>query len=169
MHLIVADSSPLIYLTRLGFFSLLRILHDSVIVPASVWNEVVIGGAGLPESKALQTAVADGWIQVMAPTVNAPAVGARAADLGAGEVQAIQLARELRAVLATDDAEGRELAEHLGVKVTGTVGILIRATKAGHLPELRPTLDRLRRGTNFRMSEQLYFSALKTVGEHTAR
>ena len=80
MHLIVADSSPVIYLTRLGFFSLLRILHDSVIVPASVWNEVVIGGAGLPESQALQTAVADGWIQVMAPTVNAPALGARAAD-----------------------------------------------------------------------------------------
>ena len=82
MHLIVADSSPLIYLTRLGFFSLLRILHDSVIVPASVWNEVVIGGAGLPESKALQTAVADGWIQVMAPTVNAPYPSCHAVNRG---------------------------------------------------------------------------------------
>ena len=169
MHLIVADSSPLIYLSRLGFFSLLRILHDSVIVPASVWNEVAIGGAGLPESQALQAAVADGWIQVKSPSAKAPELGDREKNLGAGEVHGIQLARELHAVLATDDAEGRALAEHLGVKVTGTVGILIRATKAGHLAELRPALDRLRHGTNFRMSDQLYFSALKTVGEQPAQ
>jgi len=40
MLAVVSDSSPLIYLTRLGQMALLRVLHDSVLVPQAVWDEV---------------------------------------------------------------------------------------------------------------------------------
>ena len=165
MLVVVADSSPVIYLTRLGLFKVLRTLHDTVIVPLAVWEEVVVGGAGFPESDELQRAVADGWIEVKSPSASAASLGSGAATLGAGEIQAIQLAQESLAMLVPDDSEARQFAELLGVRVTGTVGVLIRARNEGHVPELRPVLDRLRTETNFRMSEQLYLAALDLAGE----
>ena len=165
MLVVVADSSPVIYLTRLGLFNMLRALHDEVIVPLAVWNEIVVGGAGFPESEELQRAVADGWIAVRSPGESVAALGSGAATLGAGEIQAIQLARETFAMLVTDDSEARAFAEQLGVRVTGTVGLLIRARNEGHVPELRPVLDRLLTETNFRMSDQLYRAALNLSGE----
>ena len=165
MLVVVADSSPVIYLTRLGLFNMLRTLHDEVIVPLAVWNEIVIGGAGFPESEVLQRAVADGWIEVRSPVESVTSLGSGSAHLGAGEIQAIQLARETLATLVTDESEARAFAEQLGVRVTGTVGLLIRARNEGHVPELRPVLDRLLTETNFRMSDQLYRAALNLAGE----
>lgn len=165
MLVVVADSSPVIYLTRLGLFYVLRTLHDEVIVPPAVWDEIVVGGAGFPESEELQRAVADGWIEVRSPSASVASLGSGAATLGAGEIQAIQLARESLAMLVTDDSEARQFAELLGVRVTGTVGVLIRARNEGHIRGLRAVLDRLLTETNFRMSDQLYRAALELAGE----
>jgi predicted nucleic acid-binding protein len=44
MLAVVSDSSPLIYLTRLDQMPLLQRLHERVIVPQAVWQEVAIGG-----------------------------------------------------------------------------------------------------------------------------
>ena len=167
MLVVVADSSPVIYLTRLGLFNMLRTLHDEVIVPVAVWNEIVVGGAGFPESEVLQRAVADGWIEVRSPVGSVASLGSGSPNLGAGEIQAIQLVRETLATLVTDDSEARQFAELLGVRATGTVGLLVRARNEGHVPELRPVLDRLLIETNFRMSDQLYRAALNLAGERT--
>lgn len=165
MLAVVSDSTPIIYLTRLQLLSLLRRLHETVIIPEAVWQEVTVGGQGLPESGFLRQAVADGWIQIKTPSSDESSLGTIAVGLGRGEVEAILLAKELRALLLTDDAEGRELAERVGLKVSGTLGVLIRGKTEGHLPSLRSLLDRLRRETNFRMTDQLYRNALKDGGE----
>ncbi len=165
MLAVVSDSSPLIYLTRLGHLSLLRKLHESVFVPQAVWDEVAVGGKGLPESAALQEAVGDGWISVKSPAGSASVLGNGAKDLGRADVEAILLARELGAILLTDDAEARDAAESVAVKVTGTVGLLVRARMEGHIPHLQPVLDQLRKRTNFRMTEKLYQQALQEGGE----
>jgi len=44
---VVADSSPLIILTKLGCFDLLNRLFPRVYISAEVHHEVVIAGAGL--------------------------------------------------------------------------------------------------------------------------
>jgi hypothetical protein len=165
MLAVVSDSSPLIYLTRLAQFGLLRQLHDRVLIPQAVWDEVAVGGQGLPESENLRHAVAAGWIQVKSPTVSLPKLSPQAAALGRGELEAIALAKELGALLLTDDSDGREVAESIGVKVSGTVGLLIRARAEGHITRVRPFLDKLRAETNFRMSESLYRQALAESGE----
>ena len=165
MLAVVSDSSPIIYLTRLGLLSLLPRLHESVIVPDPVWQEVAIGGQGLPESENLQKAVAEGWIQVKATGAPRFAMSAEAAALGRGELEAISLAQELGAVLLTDDSDARQFALRQGVKVTGTVGMLIRAKAEGHLVSVKPLLTRLRDESNFQMSQQLYASALMESGE----
>jgi predicted nucleic acid-binding protein len=39
--LIVADSAPLIYLSRVGLLHVLAALFGEVVVPRTVWNEAV--------------------------------------------------------------------------------------------------------------------------------
>jgi len=165
MLAVVCDSSPLVYLSKLQQFRLLRLIYDAVLVPPAVWHEVTVGGQGLAESENLKTAVAEGWMRVETPS----AAGNQAANLppslGRGEVEAIMLACEKGAVLVTDDGLGRSLAVSLGLQVTGTVGVLIQAKRQGHLSSIRPLMDQLRLGTNFRMSEPLYRKAMDVAGE----
>jgi len=165
MLVVVSDSSRLISLTRLGRWSLLRELHDSVFIPQAVWDEVAVGGAGLPESTALREAVRVGWVQVKRPVTAGAPLGEAAEQLGRADGEGILLARELDALLPTDDAEVRVLAESVAVKVSGTVGLLVRAKRDGKIERLRPLLDQLRAQTNFHMSEKLYQTALSDSDE----
>ncbi len=165
MVLVVCDSTPLIYLARLGRFDLLRKLHESVLLPPAVWHEVAVVGSELPEGQQVQLAAKEQWLRVESPRAELQLRGVEVEDLDLGEKQALQLAIEQHALLIIDEALGRAVATRLGLKVTGTVGLLIRARREGLLMSLRTELDRLRSETNFRMSEILYRDALRSVGE----
>lgn len=165
MLAVVSDSSPLIYLTRLGRLPLLRECFDRSFVPLAVWDEVAVRGWGLPESVALREAVAEGWIQVRRPGGNAADLGKAAESLGRADAEAVLLARELGALLLTDDAEVREAAASVALRVTGTVGLLLRAKRERKIGQLKPLLELLRARTNFRMSDTLYQTVLREAGE----
>ena len=45
----VANATPLIALSIIGELDLLAILFEEVLVPPSVWEEVVLQGEGRPE------------------------------------------------------------------------------------------------------------------------
>jgi hypothetical protein len=162
---VVCDSSPLVYLSKLGRFGLLRPIYDAVLVPPAVWREVAVGGAGRPESNNLKASVSEGWIQVEPPKDLDRLIGSFPKELGLGEMEAIALARERRAVLVTDDSLGRATGKSLGLEVTGTLGVLIRAKQHGHLDAVRPLIDQLKRETNFRITPDVYSDALKMAGE----
>lgn len=166
MLAVVCDSTPLVYLSKLGRFALLRRAYDEVLVPPAVWQEVATGGAGRSESDNLKAAVSEGWIHVEPPEDLDRLIGAFPKELGRGEMEAIALAREKRAVLVTDDSLGRATAKSLGLEVTGTIGVLIRAKHHGHLTAIRPLIERLRSETNFRISPNVYSDALRIAGEH---
>ncbi len=102
----------------------------------------------------MQLAAKEQWLRVESPRAELQLRGVEVEDLDLGEKQALQLAIEQHALLIIDD-----------LKVTGTVGLLIRARREGLLMSLRTELDRLRSETNFRMSEILYRDALRSVGE----
>jgi len=61
--IVVADSSPLVILTKLGYFDLLNRLFPHLCIPAEVHDEVVIAGAGLPGASEVSKAE---WIEVKA-------------------------------------------------------------------------------------------------------
>ena len=165
MLLVVCDSSPLIYLARLDRFDLLRQLHEAVLVPPAVWDEVAVQGADLPEGKETKRACAEGWLTVSKPQSHLTISAADAEDLDPGEEEAIQLAIEKNCLLAIDEKHGRYVAAKLGLKVIGTVGLLIRGRREGIISSLRAEPDRLRSETTFRMSESLYRDALLAVAE----
>ena len=48
--LIICDSSPLILLAKVDQLGLFRAMADEVWIPAAVWAEVVVKGAGRPEA-----------------------------------------------------------------------------------------------------------------------
>jgi len=59
--IVVSNSSPLILLSKLGHFDLLRRLFNQIAVSQEVWDEVVVRGAGRPGAAEAQQA---NWIRV---------------------------------------------------------------------------------------------------------
>ena len=164
MPCVVADTSPLFYLAKLGRFALLRDLYGRVLVPPEVWRETLAGGQAEPAlAPIFRTAEADGWLVITAATV--PSRDPGLSRLDPGERQAISLAKELGAKLVIDEKRGRTVAAQLGLTVTGTLGVLVDAKLNGLIPALAPELAKLRRETGFRFSEKLAQFALRRADE----
>ena len=53
----------------------------------------------------------------------------KAFEIRFGEAQAIVLARKINALLLIDESSGRALAEALGLKVKGTIYVIMRAVR----------------------------------------
>lgn len=158
----VSNASPLVNLARIGRLELLRDLFGEMCVPDAVWEEVVVAGEGQPGAQLLAQAR---WV-VRRQVQNRSLVQALRQELDAGEAEAIVLALELKAdLLLMDERLGRETAQHLGLKPTGVIGVLIEAKRRGVLPEVRPLLDALRDQAGFRVSERLYERVLVDTGE----
>ncbi|WP_303884140.1 DUF3368 domain-containing protein, partial [Acetomicrobium mobile] len=87
-------------------------------------------------------------------------------QLDYGEAEVIALALEMGARLVLlDEKEAREFARKLGLKVLGTIGLLIWAKKEGIIDNLKVYLDALQMKAGFRVSQQLYKQVLKEVNE----
>ena len=139
---VVADSSPLVILTKLGCFDRLNQLFPRVCISPEVHYEVVIAGAGLPG--ALEVSKAD-WIEVKA--VQNPAglyAAQRKYGLGLGEMSTILLAKELGAnPVLLDDYRARKLAKTEGLAILGSVGLLETLYLRRHLTDLRSAFQQL--------------------------
>jgi hypothetical protein len=68
------------------------------------------------------------------------------------------------ALLILDEQPARRLAVSLGLRVIGTVGLLMAAKERGFLAKVRPELDRLR-AVRFFMDQELYDRVIAQVGE----
>lgn len=163
MPAVVSDTSPLIYLTRLGHFGWLREFYGEVLIPPAVWREITEGGAVFPESDTVRRAVEQGWMKVQTPTPR-PLAGDLAA-LDPGELEAIQLAQETGGLLIIDEAAGRHVATAMGLRIIGILGVLLEGKTRNLIPLVRPELDRLTHCTTFRLSEDLRLRVLSKAGE----
>ena len=85
-------------------------------------------------------------------------------DYGEAEVIALALEKKTDLVLL-DEKEAREVAERLGFRVLGTVGLLIWAKREGLIKSVQENLDALREKAGFRLKPELYKQVLIEVGE----
>ena len=60
---------------------------------------------------------------------------------------------------------GRYLAQRLGLKIAGIVGILLEAKNRQLLGSVRSYLDALRHNAGFYLKDSLYRTALQLAGE----
>lgn len=87
-------------------------------------------------------------------------------ELDAGEAEAIALALELKADrLLIDERLGRQVAQRLGVSVTGLLGVLVAAKQVNLIAELKPILDNLITQAKFWVHPDLYRQILQDVDE----
>ena len=159
--IVISDAGPLIYLGSVGRLALLRDLFGRVIVPQQVWDEVVGGRVERPGSAAVAAA---SWIDVRTP---APSTLAErlVRVLDAGEAAAIGLYHELRAdLLLCDDLEARRMAAAEGVRVVGTLGLLVRGKRAGLVDAVGPILTAML-ALGFRVSPELVDETLRLTEE----
>ncbi len=157
---IVADSSPLIALAIINRLELLPQLYRRVLLPPAVWDEITVRGAGLPGSQAVSEAK---WLEIQAPvqTILEPL----SILVDRGEAEAIALAQSTpNSIVLLDDARARRVAERLGIRRIGTLGILRRGKKAGLIAEVKAEIEQLRtNGIYIRSS--LVEAVLRDVGE----
>ena len=150
--IVVADASPLIALGRVGRLDLLKSLFDRILVPDAVWQEVVVAGGA---RAGVEVVAGAGWIE-RSSVADRTLVGLLRHDLGAGEAEAIVLARELKAdFLLMDERLGRAAARSLGLKVVGLVGVLVEARDRGLLANPNEVVDQLHRQAGFWISAEL--------------
>ncbi len=139
---VVADSSCLIGLSKIGRLAILHDLFGAVLIPEKVYQEVVVSGKGRPGAHEVKN---EPWIATRA-VQNYLAVRALQLHLGGGESEAISLAVECNAdFLILDDLKARQIAEELGLSVVGTVALLYKSAEKGLLDEsIHTVLERLR-------------------------
>jgi hypothetical protein len=157
---VVTNTSPLLYLHRLRLIEVLPQLYTRVVVPTAVVRELAEGGRcghDVPSPATLPWAdVCDAPGAAILPLVT---------DLGDGERAAIALAASRKSdLLLLDDALARRHAQLLGLTITGTLGVLLRAKEAGLVPAITPVVERLER-LGFRLAPETRVAVLKLAGE----
>jgi predicted nucleic acid-binding protein len=146
--IVVADTSPLLYLDLIGELELLPSLYSEILIPDAVHLEMSRHGA--PESLRNLAAYTPSWLHVRAT----PEDLTLPIDLGPGERAALNLAFHIGADrVLLDDLAGRKAAEVLQLNITGTLGILLEGSHRGFC-HLEGSLSKLAL-TNFYAAPEL--------------
>lgn len=158
---IVINTGPIISLVAAtGDLSLLPRLYSRVIVPREVCDEV-LANDGMMRG-AVELSSSTGIELRNEPRTIMPPLNEL---LDRGEAAVIQLALdEGFTTVCIDEQAGRRVARLCGLKVTGSLGVLIRAKREGHNLCLSDAIVRLREAGIF-LSDRLIETALRAAGE----
>jgi len=132
---IVSNTSPLIWLSKIGRIALLKKLFGEVIIPEEVYKEAVERGLkeGFSDALAIKECVDQGWMKISKLNEREIKLCQKMMDhvfeIHLGEAQAIILARETGALLLMDESSGRAFAETLGLRVRGTLYVIMKALR----------------------------------------
>ena len=148
--IIISDTSCLIALDRINQLEILQKTFNTIITTNEVQKEF---GKPLPA-----------WISIN-EVRNTNKVKELEYTVDKGEASAIALAIELASsLLILDDLEARHLAKQLNLTHTGTLGIILRAKRTGHIKSVKPIIEKMK-NTNFSISAKLYQDVLIEANE----
>ena len=115
----ISDATALICLSKINNLDILKKVYSVVIIPPAVKNEVLL------EEKegysSIKNAIESGWIKVIEPKESI------ALGLGAGENQAISLAKEKKDKIILDDALAIKAANAFGISIVRTTTVIFIA------------------------------------------
>jgi hypothetical protein len=135
----ISNTSPLLYLYRIGAIDLLPKMFDEVWTSESVKNELLAGrskGYDVPNPADYP------WLNVVNPK-SMPSEWL-ALDLGAGELGAMALALENPdRIVLLDDMLARRTAQVAGLQVWGTLKVLLEAKSQGLIEKIEPYITKL--------------------------
>jgi len=135
----ITNTSPLLYLGRIGALDWLREIFGSVWVPSAVIGELDEGRARGFEVPVIAELP---WLEKIDPSLT-PSEWL-SLDLGAGELAAMALALENPGrVVLLDDGLARRTAHAAGLTTWGTLRLLLEAKSKTLIPAVAPSVERL--------------------------
>jgi uncharacterized protein len=136
---VVCNTSPLILLAKIDRLNLLSQLYTEILIPQSVLEEVNVKTG--PDTERVQRSAKE---HLHLQLISKEMLDLVPDTLGVGERAAIALALSVNADLVIlDDQQGRRVALEQGLKITGTIGVLVEARSRGLIHSLRTELDHL--------------------------
>jgi hypothetical protein len=155
----VANASPLIALANGGHPDLVLLAGDRVLVPRAVADEILRRGQRDPTVRLLS----GGTVHLAANPSLPPALLTGRLGPGESAVIALGLAEPSR-TLILDDLAARRFAIDAGLKVRGTLSLVVQARQRGIIASIRPVIDDLRRAGLF-LPEALVQRLIAQAGE----
>lgn len=151
MHkIVITDASCFILLDKIGELELLHKLYGTVITTPVIANEY---GNVIPDWFIIESAKNSSFQELLELQIDA------------GESSAIALAIEkTECTIILDDLKARKIAKKLGLKITGTLGVIIKSKLNGIIPSIKPLIAKIKL-TDFRISEELEKIALNEAEE----
>ena len=136
MPLVIADTSLLVAFSGIDRLDVLRSVFPDVAIPPAVLSELEDGD--WKEATAALLAIRAGdWIRIQhVASISLPI--AAPASLGAGELQVLSLAFQLRKSALIDDGQACRFAERIAVPVIRSLAILARAKEIALIEAVRP-------------------------------
>lgn len=132
---VVTNTTPLITLAGVGLLDLLPRLYDVVWAPRAVLDEYQ---AKAPPAELDLAQVP--WLIV----VDAVALNPTLPLLDVGEAAALSLAQIVGArLILLDERKARRIAANLGLRVAGTLAVLLRAKEQGLITAIEPYISRM--------------------------
>ncbi len=144
--IIVSDTTPLISLLKINRIDLLEKLFGRVLIPDAVFSELTVDERFRLEADQIRQKK----FIVVKSVANSEAASLlrRATGLDQGESEAIVLTDEWNAdLLLMDEAKGRSVSAQMGLRIMGTIGILMAAYEEHELTadEVKECVDGLQR------------------------
>ena len=155
------NASPLIGLAHLDGLAWLRKLYDRALITPTVRSEVLTG-FGRPGEAEVSAAIRRRQIGVLRRDPAGPLFPA----LDDGEASTIRaaLAHGPGALVILDELSARKAARRLGLRCTGTAGVIVEAKRARLVMAARPLFKRLA-DSGFHLSSDLVAAVLDELGE----
>ncbi len=121
--IVVADTTPLISLMKIGRLNLIEQLFGEVQIPAAVYSELISNANFKKEAQQIQN---NSYIKrVIIEDKKSVDLLRRATGLDLGESEAIILSDYCQAdLLLMDEMKGRQVANQMGLHLMGTLGML---------------------------------------------
>ncbi len=152
----MTNTTPLITLAGVGLLDLLPLLYDKVWAPRIVLDEYQAKAP--PTEPELSEA---SWLTVVDAVIIDPTLPL----LDAGEAAALSLAQTIRArLILLDERKARRIAARMGLRIAGTLAVLLRAKQQGFIVAVRPYITQMQ-SQGRRFHPDLIARLLEEAGE----
>jgi uncharacterized protein len=142
LDILVSDTGPLVALAKLNLLPQLHQVISRLYLPRAVFVEATQAGKPCAEELAQFVHAKPAWV-ICQKDVEHVLIDALSGRFGAGEVQAMYWAGELKIPLLLDERRARAAAKELGLQVVGSGAVLLRYKQLGVLPFVLPALREL--------------------------
>ena len=170
----IINASPLIYLGKIGALKFIPKLFSQCYTTNLIKNEI-LSEKSAPEHTVLKESFSD-WLIIKEPTNQKLKKKLEGLQIHPGEASIIALGKDFQDkveenILIIDDLSAREIARTLDLKITGTVGIILKAMRLNIINknECKNLLRILIESTSFRISAPLYSKILRKIDDFQSK